>query len=48
MTPRLILAFALALLLALLAAVPAGAASVAYIDNHNLWLSSPTGLRSSR
>jgi hypothetical protein len=43
MTPRLILAFALASLLALLAAVPAGAASVAYIDDHNLWLSSPDG-----
>ena len=33
----------LALLVALLAAVPAGAASVAYIDGHNLWLSSPDG-----
>jgi hypothetical protein len=43
MSPRLILTFALALLLALVAAVPAGAASVAYIDDHNLWLSSPDG-----
>jgi len=37
------LTFALGLLLALLAAVPAGAASVAYIDNYNLWVSSPDG-----
>jgi hypothetical protein len=43
MSPRLLLTFALASLLALLAAVPAGAASVAYIDGHNLWLSSPDG-----
>jgi hypothetical protein len=43
MSPRLLLTFALASLLALLAAAPAGAASVAYIDGHNLWLSSPDG-----
>src|SRR5215218_3963122 len=43
MSPRLILTLALASLIALLAAVPAGAASVAYIDGHNLWLSSPDG-----
>ena len=43
MPARLILTFALGLLLALLAAVPAGAASVAYIDGYNLWLSSPDG-----
>ena len=43
MPARLTLSFALGLLLALPAAVPAGAASVAYIDNYNLWVSSPDG-----
>ncbi len=43
MPARLTLTFALGLLLALLAAVPAGAASVAYIDDYNLWVSSPDG-----
>ena len=43
MSPRLILTLFLAALIALLAAVPAGASSVAYIDGHNLWLSSPDG-----
>jgi hypothetical protein len=43
MSPRLLASLALAAVLALCAAAPAGAASVAYIDDHNLWLSSPDG-----
>src|SRR3712207_3332953 len=43
MTRRLIAGLSLTLLLALAAAVPAGASSVAYIDGHDLWLSSPDG-----
>jgi hypothetical protein len=43
MSPRLIFPLLAAAALLLCAAAPAGAASVAYIDGHNLWFSSPDG-----
>jgi hypothetical protein len=43
MLPRLAAALTAACVLAALTALPAGAASVAFIDNNNLWLSSPDG-----
>jgi hypothetical protein len=45
MPPRLIAPLLAALALLLCAAAPAGAASVAYIDGHNLWMASPDGAR---
>jgi hypothetical protein len=45
MPPRILLSFFAAVLLALAVAAPASAASVAYIDDHNVWLSSPDGAR---
>ncbi len=45
MPPRLLLSLLAATLLALAVAAPASAGSVAYIDNHNLWFSSPDGAR---
>ncbi len=43
MPPRILLSFLSALVLALAVAAPASASSVAYIDGHNLWFSSPDG-----
>ena len=45
MPPRLPLSVLVALLVALAVAAPASASSVAYIDGHNLWYSSPDGAR---
>ena len=45
MPPRLLLSLLAAALLALTVAAPASASSVAYIDDHNLWFSSPDGAR---
>jgi len=45
MPPRLIFSLLAAALLALAVAGPASASSVAYIDDHNLWYSSPDGAR---
>ena len=45
MPPRILLSLLTAALLALAVAAPASASSVAYIDDHNLWLSSPDGAR---
>ena len=43
MPPRILLSLLAAALLALAVAATASASSVAYIDNHSLWLSSPDG-----
>ena len=48
MPPRLLLSLLAAILLALAVAAPASAGSVAYIDGHNLWFSSPTAPARSR
>ena len=45
MPPRILLSLFTAALLALAVAAPASASSVAYIDDHNLWFSSPDGAR---
>jgi hypothetical protein len=45
MPPRILLSLLTAALLALAVAAPASASSVAYIDGHNLWFSSPDGAR---
>src|SRR3954452_5924674 len=45
MPPRILLSLLAAALLALAVAAPASASSVAYIDDHNLWFSSPDGAR---
>ena len=45
MPPRILLSLLTATLLALAVAAPASACSVAYIDGHNLWFSSPDGAR---
>jgi hypothetical protein len=45
MPPRILLSLLAATLLALAVAAPASAGSVAYIDDHNLWFSSPDGAR---
>ena len=45
MPPRILLSLLTAALLALAVAAPASASSVAYIDDHNLWFSSPDGAR---
>jgi hypothetical protein len=45
MPPRLILSLLAALVVVLAVAAPASASSVAYIDGHNLWYSSPDGSR---
>ena len=45
MPPRLLLSLLTAAVLALVVAAPASASSVAYIDGHNLWFSSPDGAR---
>ena len=45
MPPRLLLSLLGALVVALAVAAPASASSVAYIDGHNLWYSSPDGAR---
>ena len=43
MPPRILLSLLTAALLVLAMAATASASSVAYIDGHNLWLSSPDG-----
>jgi hypothetical protein len=43
MPPRFLLSLLAAALVALAVAAPASASSVAYIDGHNLWFSSPDG-----
>jgi hypothetical protein len=48
MPPRILLSLLTAALLALAVAAPASASSVAYIDDHNLWFSSPDGARKVR
>ena len=45
MPPRLLLSLLAALVVVLAVAAPASASSVAYIDGHNLWYSSPDGAR---
>ena len=45
MPPRLLLSLLAALVVLLAVAAPASASSVAYIDGHNLWYSSPDGAR---
>jgi len=45
MPPRLASSLLAALVVALAVAAPASASSVAYIDGHNLWYSSPDGAR---
>jgi hypothetical protein len=45
MPPRLILSLLAAAVVVLALAAPASASSVAYIDDHNLWYSSPDGAR---